>query len=131
MRHRGSPHRPTDLRSQLEGARLDTLALVRALDRARIPLPQLPHAELHQLYALDADCAEALWALDHPTGALDVAAMVRDTRASLQHLPAARNVVRTRVPAPPRVAALESSIRADLDPREAYNDIPGHSPQNR
>ena len=122
---------PPDFRARLEAARLETLALLRALDRAMIALPQLPHAELHQLYALDADCAEALWALDQPTGALDVAAMVRDTLASLQPLPAARDVVRTRVPAPPRVAALESSIRADLDPREAYNDIPGHSPQNR
>ena len=131
MRHRASPHILTDLRSRLEVARLDTLALLRALDRALIPLSQLPHAELRQLYALDADCAEALWALDQPAGALDVAAMVRDTLVSLHHLSAARDIVRTRVPAPPRVAALESSIRADLDPREAYNDIPGHSPQNR
>jgi hypothetical protein len=131
MRHRASPHIPTDLRSRLEVARLDTLALLRALDRALIPLPRLPHAELHQLYELDADCAEALWALNQPAGSLDVAAMVRDTLASLQHLPAARNVVRKRVPIPPRVEAFESTIRAELDPREAYNDIPGHSPQNR
>jgi hypothetical protein len=129
MRQRRSPHLPADLRSRLEGARLDTLALLRALDQALIPLPRLPHAELHQLYQLDADCAEALWALDHPIGSVDVAAMVRDTLASLQHLPAARDSVRTHVPSPPRVAALESSIRADLDPREAYNDVPGHFPQ--
>jgi hypothetical protein len=62
---------------------------------------------------------------------MDVAAMVRDTLASLQHLPAARQIVRSRVPAPTRLAALESSIRATLDPREAYNDVPGHFPQNR
>lgn len=133
MRHRASPHIPVDLRSRLEVARLDTLALLRALDRVHIPLPHRPHAELQHLSQLDADCAEALWALDQPAGALDVAAMVRDTLASLAHLPAARDVVRTRVPTPPRVAALtlEASIRADLDPREAYNDIPRHSPQNR
>jgi hypothetical protein len=129
MRPRRSPPLPADLRSRLEGARLETLALLRALDQALIPLPRLPHAELHQLYHLDADCAEALWALDHPIGSVDVAAMVRDTLASLQHLPAARDIVRTHVPSPPRVAALESSIRADLDPREAYNDVPGHFPQ--
>ena len=35
--------------------------------------------------------AEALRALDQPAGALDVAAMVRETLASLQHLPAARD----------------------------------------
>ena len=131
MRQRRSPHLPADLRSRLEVARLDTLALLRALDQALIPLPRLPHVELQQLYQLDADCAEALWALDHPIGSVDVAAMVRDTLASLQHLPAARDVVRTRIPAPARVAALESSIRAALDPREAYNDVPDHLPQNR
>ena len=131
MRHRASPHIPADLRARLEVARLETLALLRALDQALIPLPRLPHAELQQLSQLDADCAEALWALDHPIGSVDVAAMVRDTLASLQHLPAARDVVRTRIPAPARVAALESSIRAELDPREAYNDVPDHLPQNR
>ena len=129
MRPRRAPHLPADLRSRLEVARLDTLALLRALDQALIPLPRLPHAALQHLYELDADCAEALWALDHPAGALDVVAMVRDTLASLQHLPAARDVVRTQVPASARVAALESSIRAGLDPHEAYNDVPGHFPQ--
>lgn len=128
---RTTPRLPPDLRARLEAARLETLALLRALDRAMIALPQLPHADLHQLYQLDADCAEALWALDQPAGSLDVAAMARDTLASLQHLPAARDVVRTRVPTPPLVAKLESSIRAELDPREAYNDVPGHFPQNR
>lgn len=131
MHHRTALRLPPDLRTRLEAARLETLALLRALDRAMIPLPQLPHAELHQLYELDADCAEALWALDQPAGSLDVAAMVRDTLASLQHLPAARDVVRTRAPTPLRVEQLESSIRAELDPREAYNDIPSHLPQNR
>ena len=131
MRQRASPHILTDLRSRLEVARLDTLALLRALDRATIPLPHLPHAELHHLSALDADCAEALWALDQPAGSLDVAAMVRDTLRSLDHLLAARAAVRARVPTPPRVEALESTIRAQLDPREAYNDVPGHLPQNR
>ena len=131
MRQRRSPTLPADLRSRLEVARLDTLALLRALDQAMIPPPRLPHAELHQLYQLDADCAEALCALDHPIGSVDVAAMVRDTLASLQHLPAARDVVRTRIPAPAHLAALESSIRAELDPREAYNDVPDHFPQNR
>jgi hypothetical protein len=122
---------PTDFRTRLEAARLETLALLRALDHARIALPHLPHAELHHLYELDADCAEALWALDQPAGALDVSTMVRDTLRSLDHLLAARAAVRAHVPTPPRVEALESSIRAELDPREAYNDVPGHFPQNR
>ncbi|MEW5982537.1 MAG: hypothetical protein AB1806_09220 [Acidobacteriota bacterium] len=132
MRPRASaPAVPPDLRTRLEHARLDTLALLRALDRAVLPIPHLPHAALHHLYELDADCAEALWALDQPAGALDVKTMVRDTLRSLDHLLAARAAVRARVPTPPRVAALESSIRAELDPGEAYNDVPGYSPQNR
>ena len=131
MRQRASSRIPADLRARLEAARLDTLALLRALDRSGIPLRELPHAELHQLYERDADCVEALWALDQPSGSLDVAVMVRDTLASLEHVPAARAAVRTRLPAHPRLQQLESSIRTELHPREAYNDVPGHSPQDR
>ena len=132
MRHRASsPAVPPDLRPRLETARLDTLALLRALDQSLIPVPHLPHAALHHLYELDADCAEALWALDQPAGALDVRTMVRDTLRSLDHLLAARAAVHARIPTPSRVAALESSIRAELDPGEAYNDVPGHFPQDR
>ncbi len=132
MRHRASsPAVPPDLRTRLETARLDTLALLRALDQSLIPVPHLPHAALHHLYQLDADCAEALWALDQPAGALDVRTMVRDTLRSLDHLLVARAAVHARIPTPSRVAALESSIRAELDPGEAYNDVPGHSPRNR
>ena len=39
---------------------------------------------------MDADFAEALWALDQPPGHLNMAIMVRDTQASLVALPAAR-----------------------------------------
>jgi hypothetical protein len=132
MRHRASsPLIPTDLRARLERARLDTLALLRALDQSLIPVPHLPHAALHHLYELDADGVEALWALEQPAGALDVRTMVRDTLRSLDHLLAARAAVRARVPTPPRLEALESSIRAELDPGEAYNDVPGHLPQIR
>ena len=132
MRPRASaPAVPPDLRTRLETARLDTLVLLRALDQSLIPVPRLPHAALHHLYELDADCAEALWALAQPAGALDVMTMVRDTLRSLDHLLAARAAVLARIPTPSRVAALASSIRAELDPHEAYNDVPGHSPQNR
>ena len=31
----------------------------------------------------------------------------------------------------PRVLALETTIRASLDAREAYNDVPGRDPQSR
>lgn len=123
---RSSPSILSDLRPRLEAARLDTLALLRAIDQGLIPPRDLPQLELRQLYELDADCAEALWALDQPLGSLDYRAMVRDTLASLEQLPAARNLVRTRLSrSHPSLPKLEQTIRAKLDPREAYNDVPG------
>jgi len=131
-RPRGRPA-PADLRAGLEQARLETLALLRALDQARLAPPDLPHAALAQLAALDADCAEALWAFDQPLGALDVDAMVRDTLTSLDALTVARAQVRTGVPGATRarLQTLEPMIRATLDLLEAYNDVPGRDPQNR
>jgi len=130
---RSSPPSPTDLRARLEVARLDTLALLRALDRAPVPSEQLPQPETHQLFELDADCAEALWALDQPRDSLDFGAMVRDTLASLDALPDARQRVRTRLPAAatPTAVKLEQAIRAALDPGEAYSDVPGRDPHSR
>jgi hypothetical protein len=131
-RPRGLPA-PADLRAGLEQARLETLALLRALDQARLTPRDLPPAALAQLAALDADCAEALWAFDQPRGALDVAAMVRDTLTSLDALAVARAQVRTGVPGDTRarLQTLEPMIRATLDLIEAYNDVPGRDPQNR
>ena len=122
-----------DLRGRLEGARLETLALLRALDQSALAPRDLPHVPLAALARLDADCAEALWALDQPPGALDLDAMVRDTRTSLDALGEIRAHVRLGVPAAcqSRLKTLEPLIRATLDPREAYNDLPGAHPQNR
>jgi len=130
---RSTPVIPPDLRARLEAARLDTLALLRALDHARLVPAHLPQRHIHDLYELDADCAEALWALDQPAGSLDLRAMLRDTLASLDELPEARQQVRTRLPATaiPRVLTLATTIRASLDPSEAYNDVPGCDPQSR
>ena len=124
---------PVDLRARLEQARLETLALLRALDQAALAPRDLPHPALATLAALDADCGEALWALDHPRAALDRDAMVRDTLASLDALADARAQVRLGVPAAwrPRLQTLEPLIRVTLDPREAYNDLPGADPRNR
>ena len=123
---------PADLRARLEQARLDTLALLRALDHGLGPHPA-PAARLVVLADADADCAEALWALEQPPGALDMAAMVRDTSATLTRLPRIRQQVRDALAraTADHVTHLERDIRAALDPREAYNDIPGHDPQNR
>jgi hypothetical protein len=124
---------PADLRARLERARLETLALLRALDQGRLAPRDLPHAALAHLATLDADCAEALWALDQPLGALDVDAMMRETLTSLDALVDARAEVRAQLPveARARVERLEPVIRATLDPTEAYNDVPGRDPQNR
>jgi hypothetical protein len=128
----GRAQLPTALRARLEAARLDTLALLRALDHGLGPHPA-PQAPLAVLAAQDADCAEALWALDQPARSLDLAAMVRDTTATLTRLPRTRQHVRDALTPPARdaVAQLEPVIRAALDPREAYNDVPGRDPQIR
>ena len=131
-RPRGAPA-PADLRARLERARLDTLALLRALDQERLAPRDRPHAALAHLATLDADCAEALWALDQPLGTLDLDAMVRDTLTSLDALTVAREQVRTGVPGNTRarLQTREPMIRATLDLIEAYNDVPGRDPQNR
>ena len=120
------------MRARLEQARLETLALLRALDAGLAP-PGAPTAPLAALAEADADCGEALWALDQPPGTIDVAAMVRDTTATLARLPRTRQQVREALSPQTRdhITHLERALRPTLDPREAYNDIPGLDPQNR
>lgn len=131
-RHAARPI-PPDLRSRLEQARLDTRALLRALDQAHVSEQQLPQPATNELYELDADCAEALWALDQPPGALDLKAMVEDTLASLRDLPQARQDVRSSLPSATAAAVVrrEKLIRITLGPQEAYTDVPGRDPTFR
>jgi len=123
---------PGDLRVRLETARLDLLALFRALDRMDLSAREIPQRLIHQLFELDADYVEALWALDQPSGSLDFSAMLRDTLAALEQLPNATARLRKNLPqrAHSTLSALEPSIREQLDPREAYNMVPGKDPQN-
>ena len=123
---------PTDLRARLEIARLDLLALFRALDRMSLTAQQLPQRLLRQLFELDADYAEALWGLDQPQGSLNLQAMLRDTLASLEQLPTSCTRLRKSLPlqVQPILAKLEPEIRLSLDPSEAYNMVPGHDPEN-
>jgi len=119
---------PPDMCARLEAARLDLLSLFRALDRMDLSPAEIPQRLIRQLFELDADYVEALWALDQPPGSLDLRAMLRDTLAALDQLPEARARFRKNLPqrALPRLAELELSIRQALDPAEAYNMVPGH-----
>ena len=132
MRRRAPVEIPADLRPHLETARLDLLALFRALDRMNLTPQQIPQRLLRQLFELDADCVEALWGLDQPPGKLNLQAMLRDTLAALDQLPAACSRFRKNLPpqAQPILAQLELTIRRNLNPVEAYNMVPGRNPQN-
>jgi len=117
---------PADLRHRLEAARLDLLALFRALDQMDLSPIEIPQRLIRQLFELDADYGEALWALDQPPGSLDVRAMLRDTLAALEQLPKAVELFRRNLPerAHPKLEDLETTVRKDLNPREAYNMVP-------
>jgi len=132
MVRRSLPEIPGDLRARLESARLDLLALFRALDRMALSAGEIPQGLLRELFELDADYAEALWALDQPTASLDRPAIIRDTLAALDHLPLASAQFRKKLPprAHPTLAHLEQSVRKALNPKEAYNMVPGRDPEN-
>lgn len=123
---------PPDLRPRLEAARLDLLALFRALDQMDLTPAEIPQRLIRQLFELDADYVEALWALDQPSGSLDIHAMLRDTLAALEQLPQACSRFRNHLPsrAHPTLGTLEAMVRKRLNPAEAYNMVPGRNPQN-
>lgn len=123
---------PANLQGQLETARLDLLALFRALDQLDLSPKEIPQKKLRDLLELDADFAEALCVLDYPLGSLDVHAMLNDTQASLRRLPALREVfLRGLAPrALSPLASLLAAVRASLAPEEAYHSIPGRDPHS-
>src|SRR5436190_14944525 len=98
MARRSTAEIPADLRARLENTRLDLLALFRALDRMDLSPAEIPQRLIHQLFHLDADFAEALWALDQPPGRLNVKTMLRDTLASLEQIPQAIARFRANLP---------------------------------
>lgn len=118
-----------ELRERCEAARLELRALFRALDRLRL-LEDIP-SELRSLMELDADLAEALWALDQPRGRVDRRAMERDTLGSLSRIPEARDRVLECLEVEERTDALSCAavVREELAPGEAYTDIPGYDPR--
>jgi hypothetical protein len=132
MARRSPAEIPADLRARLESARLDLLALFRALDQMDLSPAEIPQRLIRQLFELDADYVEALWALDQPPSSLDLHAMLRDTLAALDQLPEACIRFRTTLPrrAHTTLAQVEITVRRGLDPAEAYNMVPGRDPQN-
>lgn len=123
---------PPDLRARLEEARLDLLVLFRALDQMDLTPLEIPQRLLQQLFELDADYVEALWALDQPKGTIDLRAMLRDTLAALDQLPDATARFRKHLPkrAHSVLLKLEPILRESFNPNEAYNMVPGREPQN-
>src|SRR6202521_5539649 len=131
MARRTSEDIPADLRTRLETARLDLLALFRALDRMNLTPQQIPQRLIRQLFELDADYVEALRGLDQPLGKLNLQAMLRDTLAALEQLPAACSRFRKNLPtqALSTLAQLELTIRSNPNTADAYNMVPGKDPQ--
>jgi hypothetical protein len=132
MNPRSPTQVPADLRARLESARLDLKALFRALDRMDLSPLEIPQPLIQQLFELDADYVEALWALDQPPASLNLRAMLRDTLAALAQMPELCSRFRKNLPkrAHPVLEQLESSVRQHLDPAEAYSMVPGRDPQN-
>jgi hypothetical protein len=132
MAHRSPREIPGDLRARLEVARLDLLALFRALDRMDLSPKEIPQGLLRQLFEKDADYAEALWALDQPEASLDRRAMLRDALTALDQLPSACAQFRKQLPARAYLTLepLERTLRKKLNPKEAYNMVPGRDLEN-
>ena len=132
MAYRSPPAIPDDLRARLEAARLDLLALFRSLDRMNLAAGEISQRLLQQLFELDADYAEALWALDQPAGSLDRHAMLRDTLAALNQRPTAAAQFRKKLPrhSQPILAQLEEEVRKGLNSNDAYSMVPGRDPEN-
>jgi hypothetical protein len=131
MARRSTVELPADLRTRLEAARLDLLALFRALDRMDLTPPEIPQRLIRQLFELDADYAEALWAMDQPSGTFALKTMLRDTLAALEQLPEASARLRNNLPhrVHPTLAQLEATVRHTLSQAEAYTMVPGRDPQ--
>lgn len=104
-------------------------AWLRALDELHLA-QELP-PELYRLMELDADLAEALLVLDQPDGDFNWAAMTADTLASLAALPDAQAALLDLLTPAARRLLTEHvpTVRAALQPSDAYLGIPGRDPR--
>jgi hypothetical protein len=85
---------------------------------------------LRDLFELDADFAEALWALDQPPHSLDFRLMVRDTLASLKRWPEDCQEFLDKLPSLvlQPLADQRKSILPTLTTQDAYSQVPGRDP---
>ena len=130
MKRRKNPTIPDDLRGRLETARLEALALFRALDRVNLTAREIPQALLRDLFELDADFAEGLWALDQPPHSLNFRAGVRDTLDSLKRWPDECEEFLDCLPSHVQQSLSDQreSIRPTLTIQDAYSQVPGRDP---
>ena len=130
MKRQSRPSILGNLRKRIETARLDLLALFRALDRVNLAPSEIPQSLLRELFELDADFAEGLWALDQPPeslnfrGGLSVALSalenwLEDCDEFLDCLP-------SRVLQP--LVDQRELIRPTLTIQDAYLQVPGRDP---
>ena len=123
---------PAELRARPEAARLDLLALFCVLDQMDLTALEIPQLLLRQLFELDADNAEALYALDQPPRRFKLHAILRHTSAALERMP--QLLARFHTMLPPRahakLPALQEAVCKNLNPREAYSMVPSRDPQN-
>lgn len=127
-------HFPPGLRPVLEDARLESLALIRAIDQMPGAARLLKQRAMLEFMTLDADCAEALGVLVRPPKfEIDWKAMLQDTMLSLQRLPATRANVRQLFNPTIRASLIvaEALVLESLDAAEAYNDVPEGAPVER
>ena len=121
---------PAQMESQLQGARMDLLALFRSLDRIPLPEHEIPQPTLEELFELDGDYAEALAILDEPAIGFDIQAMLRDTQESLAALTPTQARLLEALPSR-ALAPLEHGfirIRPTMTLQDAYHSIPGMDP---
>jgi len=118
-----------DLQVRLEKTRRELLALFRGLDRLDVSAKEMPQKELRALMELDADCAEALWAVHNPKRVNQVM-MVNDTEESLRRVPLVRQALFSKLPKRVLVPLtdLEAQIVESLTLNDAYRNIPGMDP---
>jgi hypothetical protein len=125
-----NPLVPENLRQRLETARLETLTLFRALDRVNLTASEIPQGLLRELFELDADFAEALWALDQPPHSLNFRAMIRDTLDSLERWPEDCEEFLDELP--PHILQPLANHRELIFPTlttlDAYSQVPGRDP---